>query len=277
MVKKESIAAIIYDFDKTLTDQDMQNYSFIPALGLTPNEFWSKTGQFTAETGVERILSYMYMMVKEAKEKGITLTKEYLYSLGKDLKYFNGVLEWFDRINKYGEEKGVKIEHYLISSGTKEIIDGSIIAHEFKQIFGCEFYFDPETKVPVWPKLAINYTAKTQFYFRITKGILDVIEDNAVNRKQDELRIPRKNVIYIGDGMTDVPVMLLVRQNGGHSIAVYQEGDIQAVQHLYDEGRVNFVCVADYTEGSSIDTVVKLVIDGIRIASDIDYKKSTLK
>lgn len=277
MVKKESIAAIIYDFDKTLTDQDMQNYSFIPALGLTPNEFWSKTGQFTAETGVERILSYMYMMVKEAKEKGITLTKEYLYSLGKDLKYFNGVLEWFDRINKYGEEKGVKIEHYLISSGTKEIIDGSIIAHEFKQIFGCEFYFDPETKVPVWPKLAINYTAKTQFYFRITKGILDVIEDNAVNRKQDELRIPRKNVIYIGDGMTDVPVMLLVRQNGGHSIAVYQEGDIQAVQHLYDEGRVNFVCVADYTEGSSIDTVVKLVIDGIRIASDIDHKKSTLK
>lgn len=276
MARKESIAAIIYDFDKTLTDQDMQNYSFIPALGMTPNEFWSKTGQFTEKTGVERILSYMYMMVSEAKEKGITLTKEYLYSLGKDLQYFEGVLTWFDRINKYGEEKGVKIEHYLISSGTKEIIDGSIIAKEFKQIFGCEFYFDPETKVPVWPKLAINYTAKTQFYFRITKGIVDIIDDQAVNRKQDELRIPRKNVIYIGDGMTDVPVMLLVRQNGGHSVAVYQKGDRDSVQHLYDEGRVNFVCQADYREGSTIDTVVKLIIDGIRIASDIDYKKTVL-
>ncbi|HZJ89865.1 MAG TPA: HAD family hydrolase [Bacilli bacterium] len=276
MARKESIAAIIYDFDKTLTDQDMQNYSFIPALGMTPAEFWGKTGQFTEKTGVERILSYMYMMVNEAKEKGIKLTKEYLYSLGKDLQYFEGVLTWFDRINKYGEEKGVKIEHYLISSGTKEIIDGSIIAKEFKQIFGCEFYFDPETKVPVWPKLAINYTAKTQFYFRITKGIVDIIDDQAVNRKQDELRIPRKNVIYIGDGMTDVPVMLLVRQNGGHSVAVYQKGDRESVQHLYDEGRVNFVCPADYKEGSVIDTVVKLIIDGIRVASEIDYKKTIL-
>ncbi len=270
MAKKEIIAAIIYDFDKTLTDQDMQNYSFIPALGMTPSEFWQKTGEFSAETGVERILSYMYMMVNEAKEKGIELTREYLYSLGKDLEYFNGVLTWFKRINDYGRKKGVKIEHYLISSGTKEIIDGSVVAHEFTQIFGCEFYFDPVTNVPIWPKLAINYTAKTQFYFRITKGIKDIIDDNAVNRKQTHLRIPRQNVIYIGDGMTDVPIMLLVRQNGGHSIAVYPEGERKIVQHLYDEGRVNFVCPADYTEGSNIDTVVKLVIDGIRLSSDIE-------
>lgn len=270
MAEKENIAAIIYDFDKTLTDQDMQNYSFIPALGMTPSEFWRKTGEFSAETGVERILSYMYMMVNEAKEKGIELTREYLYSLGKDLEYFKGVLTWFKRINDYGREKGVKIEHYLISSGTKEIIDGSVVAHEFTQIFGCEFYFDPVTNVPIWPKLAINYTAKTQFYFRITKGIKDIIDDNAVNRKQTHLRIPRQNVIYIGDGMTDVPIMLLVRQNGGHSIAVYPEGERKIVQHLYDEGRVNFVCPADYTEGSNIDTVVKLVIDGIRLSSEIE-------
>lgn len=272
MNRDKPIIAIIYDFDKTLTPEDMQNYSFIPALGMTPNEFWSETGVFSDKTGVERILSYMYMMILKAKEKGVSLTKDYLHSLGKDISYFDGVLTWFDRVNAYGEKKGVNIEHYLITSGTKEIIDGCAIAHEFKTIFGCEFYFDEETKVPVWPKLAINYTAKTQFYFRITKGILDTTEDNALNRKSRH-RIPHRNIIYIGDGMTDVPVMLLVKQNGGHSIAVYPKGNREKVQYLYDEGRVNFVARAEYTEKSDIFFFVKLIIDQVNIAEQIEKKR----
>lgn len=270
------IIAIIYDFDKTLTTTDMQNYNFIPALGMTPEEFWGETGKFSDKTGVERILSYMYMMIVKAREKGINLTKEFLYEQGKNMEYFDGVLTWFDRINEYGEKKSIKIEHYLISSGTKEIIEGSEIAKHFKAIFGCEFYFDPQTKLPVWPKLAINYTAKTQFYFRITKGILDVSEDNALNRKLVDHRIPHRNIIYIGDGMTDVPVMLLVIQNGGHSIAVYPKGEREKVEYLYTDGRVNFVARADYTEKSDINSIVRLIIDQVSIAEQIEKKKQLL-
>jgi hypothetical protein len=270
------IIAIIYDFDKTLTTTDMQNYNFIPALGMTPEEFWGETGKFSDKTGVERILSYMYMMIVKAREKGINLTKEFLYEQGKNMEYFDGVLTWFDRINEYGEKKSIKIEHYLISSGTKEIIEGSEIAKHFKAIFGCEFYFDPQTKLPVWPKLAINYTAKTQFYFRITKGILDVSEDNALNRKLVDHRIPHRNIIYIGDGITDVPVMLLVKQNGGHSIAVYPKGEREKVEYLYTDGRVNFVARADYTEKSDINSIVRLIIDQVSIAEQIEKKKQLL-
>ena len=270
------IIAIIYDFDKTLTTTDMQNYNFIPALGMTPEEFWGETGKFSDKTGVERILSYMYMMIVKAREKGINLTKEFLYEQGKNMEYFDGVLTWFDRINEYGEKKSIKIEHYLISSGTKEIIEGSEIAKHFKAIFGCEFYFDPQTKLPVWPKLEINYTAKTQFYFRITKGILDVSEDNALNRKLVDHRIPHRNIIYIGDGMTDVPVMLLVKQNGGHSIAVYPKGEREKVEYLYTDGRVNFVARADYTEKSDINSIVRLIIDQVSIAEQIEKKKQLL-
>ena len=270
------IIAIIYDFDKTLTTTDMQNYNFIPALGMTPEEFWGETGKFSDKTGVERILSYMYMMIVKAREKGINLTKEFLYEQGKNMEYFDGVLTWFDRINEYGEKKSIKIEHYLISSGTKEIIEGSEIAKHFKAIFGCEFYFDPQTKLPVWPKLAINYAAKTQFYFRITKGILDVSEDNALNRKLVDHRIPHRNIIYIGDGMTDVPVMLLVKQNGGHSIAVYPKGEREKVEYLYTDGRVNFVARADYTEKSDINSIVRLIIDLVSIAEQIEKKKQLL-
>lgn len=276
MSTPKPIIAIIYDFDKTLTTTDMQNYNFIPALGMTPEEFWGATGEFSDKTGVERILSYMYMMIVKAKEKGIELTKEFLFEQGKKMQYFDGVLTWFDRINAYGKKKGIKIEHYLISSGTKEIIEGSEIAKHFTAIFGCEFYFDPETKLPVWPKLAINYTAKTQFYFRITKGILDVTEDNALNRKLVDHRIPHRNIIYIGDGMTDVPVMLLVKQNGGHSIAVYPQGQREKVEYLYTDGRVNFVARADYSEDSDINSIVRLIIDQVSIAEQIEKKKQLL-
>jgi hypothetical protein len=263
------IIAIMYDFDKTLCGEDMQNYSFIPALGMTPNEFWGATGKFSDETGVERILAYMYMMVKMSSEKGIKLTREYLYSLGKDIRYYEGVRTWFKRINEYGLSKGVRIEHYLISSGNKEIIVGCDIASEFKEIYACEFHFDKETKLPVWPKLAINYTAKTQFYFRISKGILDVKEDTAVNRKGDK-RIPHHNIVFIGDGMTDVPIMNLVKKNGGNSIAVYPKNQENKIDYLLEDDRVNFKCSANYRAGSKLEKIIKLVIDQVSVTNEIE-------
>lgn len=163
------IIAILYDFDKTLCTEDMQNYNFIPNLGLTPSEFWAKTSEVGNKYHMDKILAYMYVMQQEAKEKNIALTKEYLNSLGKGIKYFNGVTSWFDRINRFGESQGVEIEHYIISSGTREIIEGCSIAKEFKHIYGCEFLFDDVTKEAKWPKVAINYTNKTQFILEFLK------------------------------------------------------------------------------------------------------------
>ncbi len=272
---KKPIMAIMYDFDKTLSTTDMQNYGFIPALGMTPEEFWAATGDFSKKTGTERILSYMWMMIKLSKEKNIPCTEKWLNSLGKQVEYYPGVETWFKRINKYGKDKGVKIEHYLLSSGTKEIVEGTSIAKEFKKIYGCEFYYDPETKLPVWPKFAINYTQKTQYFFRISKGIIDV-HDDSVNDKTVSKRIPYENMVYLGDGMTDVPCMVLVKQNGGSAIAIYNKKEQENVSALLRGGRVNFACLGDYTDGGDLDQTIKLIIDRISLGAQIKKKEEIL-
>lgn len=274
-MSNKPIVAIMYDFDKTLSTTDMQNYTFIPSLGMTPAEFWGDTTKFSEKTGVERILSYMYMMVAKAKEKNIKLTREFLKECGKDIKFYPGVTTWFKRINEYAESKGVTVEHYLVSSGTMEIVEGCSIYHNFTKAWGCEFYYDEEG-VPVWPKLAINYTQKTQFYFRIAKGVVDVTNDNGVNEKTTSRRIPYRNIVYMGDGMTDVACMTLVKQNGGHSIAIYPEKESDKVRQLYQDGRTNFMCQADYSSGSDLEKMLKLIIDEVAILSSMDKKEKAL-
>ena len=273
-MRKKPIVAILYDFDSTLSRTDMQNFGFIPSLGMTPAEFWGATGKFSEETGCERTLAYLYMMQKLAAEKGIKMTKEWLKEQGKGIEFYNGVETWFDRINAYGKEHGVNVEHYLISSGSKEIVEGCKIAKQFKVIYGCEYIFDPVTGVPVWPKLAINYTQKTQYFFRISKGAVDATDDKGVNEKAKEKRIPYSNIIYIGDGMTDIPSMIIVKDNGGKSIAVYPKGKEDRVKDLYDDGRVNYVCPANYKEGSEIEKVMKLIIQGVAINESLKTREN---
>lgn len=273
-MRKKPIVAILYDFDSTLSRTDMQNFGFIPSLGMTPAEFWGATGKFSEETGCERTLAYLYMMQKLAAEKGIKMTKEWLKEQGKGIEFYNGVETWFDRINAYGKEHGVTVEHYLISSGNKEIVEGCKIAKQFKVIYGCEYIFDPVTGVPVWPKLAINYTQKTQYFFRISKGAVDATDDKGVNEKAKEKRIPYSNIIYIGDGMTDIPSMIIVKDNGGKSIAVYPKGKEDRVKDLYDDGRVNYVCPANYKEGSEIEKVMKLIIQGVAINESLKTREN---
>ncbi len=272
---KKPIIALIYDFDKTLCTEDMQNYSFIPNLGMTPAEFWGETGKLSEKYHIERILSYMYMMVVECHKKNIPLTKEYLNSLGKDIVFYKGIETWFKRINEYGASLGLQVEHYIVSSGTKEIIDGCKIVDEFKAIFGCEFHYDKNGEA-IWPKNSINYTAKTQYLFRIGKGVLDVTDDNGVNEKTGERRIPYSHMIYFGDGMTDIPFMLLVKNNGGHSIAIYQEGKKEKVNQLYEDGRVNFVSLADYSKGSDVEKVVQLILQKISLNNQLSRKEEHL-
>ncbi len=270
------IVAIMYDFDKTLCSEDMQNYSFIPALGMKPAEFWDLTTRFVEKENVEKILAYMYMMVIQAREKGIKLTKDYLNSLGKAIKYYEGVTTWFSRMNAYGESLGLTVEHYLVSSGTKEIIDGCSIAKEFKAIYGCEFLFDETTGEAIWPKYAINYTMKTQYFFRVSKGVIDVSDDVTLNQRTRNRRIPYRNIVYIGDGMTDIPCMILVKENGGKSIAVYQKDKKDKVMGLLEDGRVNYICRADYKSGSELETILKLVMEGISVTEQLIAKENAL-
>jgi phosphoserine phosphatase len=273
-MSKKPIVAILYDFDSTLATSDMQNFGFIPSLGMTPAEFWGKTTEFSNKSGVERTLSYLYMMCAMTKQKGIKMTKEWLGEQGKDIEFFPGVLTWFKRINDFGDSCGVKVEHYLISSGNKEIVDGCAIAKEFKVVYACEFLFDDVTKEPTWPKLAINYTQKTQYFFRISKGVYDATDDAGVNEKRPDRRVPYSNIIYIGDGMTDIPAMIIAKGNGGQSIAVYPRGKEEKVQDLYKDGRVNYVCPADYRSGMELEKVMQLIIQGVAINERLGLREN---
>ena len=265
---------ILYDFDKTLCTTDMQEYDFIKNLDMTSGEFWGEAAGITDQHEVEKILAYMFVMIKKCKEKGIKLTEDYLKSCGQNVVLYKGVLTWFDRINKFGESLGVNIEHYIISSGTYEIIQGTPIAKYFKRIYACRYMYD-ENGEALWPALAINYTLKTQYIYRISKGILDVTDDYNLNRLQDESlrRIAYRNMIYIGDGMTDIPCMKMVKQKGGKSIALYPSGRSETVKPLVDDDRINYVCVADYSHNSTLEKIVKLMIENMAILEKLTSKE----
>ena len=257
---------ILYDFDKTLCTTDMQEYDFIKKLGMTSDAFWGEAAAITEQHEVEKILAYMFVMIKKCKEKGIPLTEDYLRSCGEHVELFEGVLTWFDRINEFGRSQGVEIEHYIISSGTYEIIQGTPIAKYFKRIYACRYMYD-ENGEALWPALAINYTLKTQYIYRISKGTLDVTDDYNLNRVQDESlrRIAYHNMIYIGDGLTDIPCMKLVKERGGKSIALYPKDNREHVKPLVEDARINYVCEADYTSDSPLEKIVKLMIEKMAI------------
>lgn len=270
MNEKKAVAALIYDFDKTLSPKDMQEYAFIPDLGMEPHDFWALCKEMELKHSMDSILAYMLVMLKESEGKKL-LNRDVFRSLGGTVELFEGVSDWFDRINAYGETLGLEIQHYIISSGLKEIIEGTAIADKFKEIYAGYFCYN-ERNVPIWPAMAINYTSKTQFIFRINKGVFDVNHHNELNEYMPEADrpIPFRNMIYFGDGMTDVPSMKMVKINGGHSIAVHQ-GDSASANKMLKNGRVDFVCPADYTEGSKMDVTVKAILDRIK-AQDTLYR-----
>jgi len=263
---KKPIIAIMYDFDKTLSTNDMQNYSFIPSLGIETDTFWEESNALAEKEEMDGLLSYMYLMLKKAKNKDIAITRENFVKLGKGIEYYPGVEQWFDRINQYGKEHGVVIEHYVISSGLQEIIEGSSIYKYFAKTYACEFLYDVN-KVAVWPKNIVNFTTKTQFLFRINKGELKISEDKKLNTyiPESERRIPFRNMIYIGDGLTDVPCMKLVKVNGGQSIAVFKKRNKTTAAKLMNENRVDFITQADYSENSELDSIIKTIIDKMSV------------
>lgn len=274
MNRKKPTVALIYDFDGTLSPGNMQEFGFIQAIGQTPDEFWTKSNQVPEGQEVSSILSYMKLMIDEAKDKGISLTRESFVSFGKHIELFEGVREWFSLINRYGDEHGVNVEHYINSSGQTELIEGTPIAGEFKKIFACSFWYD-ESGVAVWPAVAVDYTGKTQFLFKIAKGILDISDNTKVNESQaeDDKPVPFSNMIYLGDGTTDIPCMKIVKMFGGNSIAVFNESDTrkaETARKLLRQDRVNFICKADYREDGEIYRTVTTIIN--KIKAEDDYK-----
>ncbi len=259
------IVAIMYDFDKTLCTKDMQDYSFIPSLGMTETEFWQYANNLGKTEHMDSILAYMYAMVKISRDKGLPLQRETLMNMGKNVELFDGVTEWFERLNEFGRQNGVRVEHYVISSGMKEIIEGTKISKFFKSIFACEFLYD-ENGNGIWPKTDVNYTNKTQFVYRINKGVLDVANDNDLNRSMpdDSKRVPFCNMVYIGDGLSDVPCMKMMKAYGGYSIAVYQQKDSK-VEELLRKNRVDFIYPADYRENTGLDATIKNIIKKIAV------------
>ena len=261
METQAPIIAFLYDFDKTLCTTDMEDYAFIPSLGYTPAEFWGRANAFGWENRMDGLLAYMYTMIQECAAQNIKLDRAFLNHCGESIQLFPGVREWFARINAFGESLGVQVEHYVISSGLREIIEGSGIAQEFREIYACEFYYN-ENGDACWPKLDVNFTNKTQFVYRINKGILDVSRDKELNDSMpdDSKRVPFTNMIYMGDGLSDVPCMKMMRAYGGQAIAVYQASNRPGVEKLLADGRVDFIFPADYREGMELDRTVRDIL-----------------
>ena len=262
------IVALIYDFDGTLSPGNMQEFGFIQAIGKKPGEFWQESDEIAIGQDASNILSYMKLMFDEAREAGIKLRRSDFKKFGKSIELFDGVKDWFRLVNAYGRSKGVKVEHYINSSGLAEMIEGTPIAKEFKRIFACSFLYNKAGEAE-WPGVAVDYTAKTQFLFKINKGILSIRDNKLVNESQAEenKRIPFPHMIYFGDGETDVPCMKIVKMFGGHSIAVYNQKNSHkkaVAKTLFKQGRVNFITPAVYTKDSRTYRIVCAIIDKIK-------------
>jgi len=276
-MKKKIPFAIIYDFDGTLAPGNMQERNFIPAIGMKTKKFWKEVNEEAKRHQADNILIYMKLMLDKARTYSLPVRKSDFNTYGEGLKFYDGILPyshneskengWFDRINEYGYASGVKVEHYIVSSGIREMIAGTPIAKKFKAIYASSFCYDHHG-VAVWPALALNYSTKTQYLFRINKGCLDITDNKDINRyiPDKERPIPFTNMIYIGDGDTDIPCFKLIKDKGGHSIAVYKpntRGAKEKSNQLIHDERVNYIAPADYKTNSMLDRIVKALIDKV--------------
>lgn len=271
---KAAVMAICYDFDHTLTPEDMQAQGFIQGLHENVPEFWDKANVLAREKKMDSNLAYMYLMVRDARVNKIKVSRKMLVDYGRRVRLYPGVESWFDRINAYGRSRGFEIEHYIISSGLEEMIEGTSIARAFTKIYANSFLYDEQDNA-VWPAQMINFTNKTQFLFRIEKGALDVNDPN-VNTyySPEKMRIPFRNIVYIGDSQTDIPCMKLVNSFGGWSIGVYDpsSGNKSRVYRLLQDRRIRYFAPADYTEGTEMDLLIKQIIDA-SAASELLHRR----
>lgn len=282
MARKKPTVALIYDFDGTLSPANMQEYDFLKAIGVKDKaHFWEQNNELINKYEASNILCYMKLMLDKARAAGVSVQRQKFVDFGGSIELYNGVEEWFDLINQLGNEEGVIIQHYINSSGLKEMIEGTKIAKKFKEIYACSFMY--EDGIAVWPAVAVDFTAKTQFLFMINKGIAKVSENYKVNEYKDEedRLVPFKHMIYFGDGETDIPCMKLIKQQGGNSIAVYKPHNKKkkkCAEKLVMDKRVNFACAANYAKEGEIYNIVKAIIKQIKSNFDFDeLRKQNIK
>lgn len=268
--------AFVYDFDGTLARGNLQERTFIPQIGLSKEEFWGEVKRRTRQHNADEILVYMHLMLEKARETGIPVTAEALRKHGFDAPLFPGLEHraWFDRINNHAAARGLALEHYIISSGIHEMIEGCAIRSAFKEVFASKFIYEGANAS--WPGVGINYTTKTQYLFRINKGVLNHWDNASINNfmPEQERPIPFERIVFFGDGDTDIPTMKMLTHKGGHSIAVYDEQrneqDLSKIHRLISDGRVEFVAPASYEENSQLDILVKGILG--RIARAYGYR-----
>lgn len=283
MTKKIVKIAIAYDFDGTLAPGNMQEHSFIPKLGIDKSQFWDEVKKQAKANDMNEILSYMQLMLDSAKQHNIPITKKAFIEHGKGIRFFDGVEEYFEKINAYAKSKGIHIEHYIISSGLRDILKGTKIYKYFENVYASAYKFDAND-VAEWPALAIDYTNKTQFLFRINKGIKNAWDNSEINKfyEDEDKPMPFSHMIYLGDGETDIPAMKMITYQGGTAIAVYNPNQKtasgkrakQICRDLIEQDRADYIAPADYTEDSSLFRILQLSIDKISAEVELkNYKK----
>jgi hypothetical protein len=287
MSAAQTTIAVIYDYDQTLSPTYMQDETLFPHFGINAGQFWKKSRELVDQQGYDGELAYLKCMLDYLEMD--RPTNDDLVKLGAKLRYFKGVPEVFEELNTtlspQHRSLGIKIEHYIVSSGLKALLDGSSLAPYVKRIFGCEFGTDKDGRIS-FPKRVISHTTKTQYLFRINKGMLEPHED--VNDHMDpELRpIPFQNMIYVGDGPTDVPCFTLMKRYGGHAIAVYnaEEQSRASFRKCYQlnalADRVKHIAPADYRPGSHLrlllEEMIQDIADGIVRKKKLEIEEGTV-
>ena len=264
--------ALVYDFDGTLSPRPMQEYAFLPQIGADAAAFWAESNALAKQTGADPLITYMHLMYRKAKEKGVRIDRADLVAQGRHVELYPGVEDWFDAIGAYvkshAQSHGVHLRHYLVSSGLTEIVEGTSIYRRFHNVFASEYWFEAYD-LP-YPKRVITDTGKTQYLFRINKGVEDLGESINQHMPEAARPIPFGNMVYFGDGDTDVPSMAVMRKNGGYAVAVYPAGKSKGrakCVDLFKAGRCDFLAPADYRDGSDLFRRTCLLLD--RILADI--------
>jgi phosphoserine phosphatase len=276
----QNTIALVYDFDGTLSPHAMQEYTVLPKIGVKPRDFWAKVNREAIETESDRMLVYMRHIIEALEIAKVDVKREDFAAMARKIVYFPGVTTWFARTNAYVKRRSkgtVKLQHYLISAGQKEILDGVSIRKHFKRIYASEYHFNHHG-VATFPKILVTDTLKTQFLFRINKGLELITESINEHMPEEERPIPFANMVYVGDGMTDVPSMALTKKSGGHTVAVYDpKSDEQRATcvKLLDAGRADFIAEADYRKSSKLSRRVELLLDAI--IADVAYRREAFE
>ena len=275
---QQDTLAVVYDFDGTLTKRPMQEYTVLPKIKVKGADFWKESNLEAKKHKADEMLTYMRLLIEKFNETHIPFKRDELVKLGAKIPYYKGVETWFDRLNNYVKDVSggsVKVKHYIISAGLKEILDGVSIKKHFQRVYASEYFFN-HNGIATFPKVVITDTTKTQYLFRINKGRECQNDDINSYMPEEQRPIPFDNMIYIGDGLTDVPCMKVTRQGGGHAVAVYSPRDSLAkakCQQLQKAGRIDCYANADYREGRVLEQQVqglaKLVVAKVQHAKRV--------